>query len=205
MGMETKNVPFELKGIEENGVFTGYGSVFGVLDFWDDVVVKGAFIDSIQKRMPALLWQHKQDTPIGVYTDIAEDEKGLKVTGRLLVDDVRQAKEAYALLKAGALSGLSIGYIPLDWEYKEDGDVRVLKEVEVWEISLVTFPANDAARVESVKSLDSLSSVQDVEGWLCSKGLTPNEAKSVISKVLQKDAEDQVMEAAKNLLKAMEV
>ena len=205
MGMETKNVPFELKGIEENGVFTGYGSVFGVLDFWDDVVVKGAFIDSIQKRMPALLWQHRQDTPIGVYTDIAEDEKGLKVTGRLLVDDVRQAKEAYALLKAGALSGLSIGYIPLDWEYKEDGDVRVLKEVEVWEISLVTFPANDAARVESVKSLDSLSSVQDIEGWLCSKGLTPNEAKSVISKVLQKDAEDQLMEAAKNLLKAMEV
>ena len=205
MGMETKNVPFELKGIEENGVFTGYGSVFGVLDFWDDVVVKGAFIDSIQKRMPALLWQHRQDAPIGVYTDIAEDEKGLKVTGRLLVDDVRQAKEAYALLKAGALSGLSIGYIPLDWEYKEDGDVRVLKEVEVWEISLVTFPANDAARVESVKSLDSLSSVQDIEGWLCSKGLTPNEAKSVISKVLQKDAEDQLMEAAKNLLKAMEV
>jgi len=208
--METKNVPFELKGIEENGIFSGYGSVFGVQDAWDDIVMKGAFLKSLQRKTPALLWQHNPDAPIGIYTDVAEDDRGLKVTGQLLIDDVDRAKEAYALLKAGALSGLSIGYVPQDFEYR-DKDVRLLKEVDLWEISLVTFPANDEARVKDVKGVEELATVRDVEGWLRdAKGLTRSEAKTVISKLSRRDAEEavtenQVIEAAKNLLKAMEV
>jgi HK97 family phage prohead protease len=143
--------------VAEDGTFTGYGSVFGgEPDSYGEVVAKGAFTESLAElkakgRIVPVLWQHRSSEPIGVYLEISEDAHGLKVTGQLLISDVAQAKEAYALLKAGAVTGLSIGYWVRQASYDEKTGIRTLIKLDLVEVSLVTFPAKDDARVEAVK------------------------------------------------------
>lgn len=143
--------------VADDGTFTGYGSVFGGdPDSYGEIVSKGAFIESLaelaaKERIVPVLWQHRSAEPIGVYDEIAEDEHGLKVKGRLLINDVAQAREAYALLKAGAVTGLSIGYWVRQAAYDEKTGIRTLIKLDLVEVSLVTFPAKDDARVEAVK------------------------------------------------------
>ncbi len=156
-------VALNLKSVEKDGVFAGYASVFDVLDQHQDVVQKGAFSGTITKRRGQikLLWQHRQDEPIGVIDEIFEDRLGLYVRGRLLLE-LQRAREAYALLKEGAIGGLSIGYSPLRYVYQDDG-TRVISEVELWEVSLVTFPANTAAGITVVKSHDETAWIRSGE------------------------------------------
>ncbi|MCG2575193.1 HK97 family phage prohead protease [Acinetobacter sp. ME22] len=158
--MEIKhlNVPLEIKSVSETGEFEGYGSVFGVEDSYGDAVMKGAFLRSLTEwtakgRLPSMLWQHKMSEPIGIYTEMKEDEHGLYVKGRLLIDDDPLAKRAYAHLKAGSLGGLSIGYILRDYEYDKSLGIYKLKDIDLWEVSLVTFPANEEAQVTNVKTM----------------------------------------------------
>ncbi|MBY0355389.1 MAG: HK97 family phage prohead protease [Rickettsiales bacterium] len=145
-----------LKTITESGVFAGYGSVFNVVDSQRDMVLPGAFSDSLISGGSGvkLLWQHDAKEPIGIIEEIREDAQGLYVQGRLLLD-VARAREAYSLLKEGVISGLSIGYSPVRYRLDPDSGVRLLAKVDLWEISLVTFPANDAARVTVVKQDDA--------------------------------------------------
>jgi len=151
---ERKRLGFALhmKGMDEQGRFAGYASVFNVVDNQRDIIQRGAFAHTLPGRVSEikLLWQHQQDEPIGVFDRMFEDARGLYVEGRLLLN-VQRAQEAYTLLKAGAISGLSIGYSPLKYKVDEKTGVRRLSEVELWEVSLVTFPANDAAGVTVVK------------------------------------------------------
>lgn len=142
----------ELKQWDEAGCFAGYASIFGVVDNQNDMLEKGAFAVSLAdtKNRVRLLWQHKFEEPIGVFTRIQEDERGLYVEGKLLLD-VQRAKEAHALLKEGAIGGLSIGYLPVRHRYDAARGVRILEEVALYEVSLVTFPANVQARVHAVK------------------------------------------------------
>ncbi len=152
--MKRKFCPLDVKGLTDEGTFTGYGSVFGNVDSYGEIVEPGAFAKSLarhakDKSAPVMLWQHDTDQPIGVWEDLSEDAKGLTGTGRLVLD-VPQARSAYALLKAGALRGLSIGYHVVKSE--PDGAVVRLKELSLMEISVVTFPANTRASVTGVKS-----------------------------------------------------
>jgi len=142
----------EVKRINAEGVFAGYASLFGVVDTQRDVVMRGAFKDTLARReMPVkLLWQHRMDEPIGIITQLFEDGRGLYIEGRLLLE-VAQAREAYALLKAGAVTGLSIGYSPRRYRRDPDTGVRRLYAVDLVEVSLVTLPANTAAQVTVVK------------------------------------------------------
>jgi uncharacterized protein len=142
-----------LKHLEENGVFAGYASVFDVVDSQRDVVLRGAFTASLQERVGEikLLWQHDMREPIGIIEELREDERGLYLKGRLLME-VARAREAYALIKTGAVKGLSIGYSPRRFRTDPDSGVRMLAAVDLWEVSLVTFPANAAATVTVVKS-----------------------------------------------------
>ena len=139
----------------EEGTFFGYGSIFNNTDLGNDVVVNGAFTKSLARTGPKgvkLLYQHKSDMPIGVFEEIEEDGKGLKVKGRLALG-TQAGREAYELLKMGALDGLSIGFrvSPKGQEYDGKSKKRFIKEVDLMEISLVTFPMNPKARVRSVK------------------------------------------------------
>jgi HK97 family phage prohead protease len=125
--------------------------MFNLLDRGGDIVLPGAFKASLadwrkRKAQPPMLWQHDPYTPVGVWTELAEDEKGLKVTGELILD-VPQAAAARALCLAGAVKGLSIGYRTIDYEIDRKTGVRKLKKLELWEVSLVTFPMLPEAQI----------------------------------------------------------
>ena len=179
------DVPFKIKAVSEDGLFSGYGSVFGVIDSYQEVVAPGAFTKSLQRRTPSLLWQHRSSEPIGVYTSIREDQTGLYVEGKLALKTARGA-EAYELLKMGAISGLSIGFLVKLFEYINNGEekVRRLTEIDLWEVSLVTFPANESARVSGVKSIDTIESLADAEAFLREAGgLSRREATALVSRI----------------------
>ena len=151
--------PVELKamdGEEENkGMFEGYASVFNNADLGNDVILSGAFTKSLKKtgaKGVKLLYQHKADMPIGVFESIEEDKRGLKVRGKLALQ-TQMGHEAYELMNMGALDGLSIGFrvSPKGQSYDAKGKRRMIKEVELMEISLVTFPMNPKAKIRSVK------------------------------------------------------
>lgn len=185
--MNTKDFCFELKSINESGTFEGYGSVFGVKDSYSEIVAPGAFAETLEKHksagtMPALLWQHRSGEPIGVYTSMSEDSIGLKVSGQLALKTTRGA-EAYELLKMGAISGLSIGFMPREDSYDKLTGITTLKKVDLWETSLVTFPANDAARVQGVKSIETIEDLKSAEQYLRDSGLSRREAVAFIARV----------------------
>jgi HK97 family phage prohead protease len=187
MTLRTKDFAFEVKSISEDGSFSGYGSVFGVVDSYGEIVAAGAFLDSLASHktkgtMPALLWQHRSSEPLGVFTSMTEDSIGLKVEGQIALKTQRGA-EAYELLKMKAISGLSIGFIPRDEIRDKATGITTLKKVDLWETSLVTFPANDAARVQGVKSIEQLESIRSAEKYLRDLGLSNREALALISRV----------------------
>lgn len=142
----------QIKAIDDHGVFAGYASIFDVVDSQNDQMLRGAFAQTLEDSDDIkLLWQHNFNEPIGFFTAMREDARGLYVEGRLLLE-VQRAKEAHALLKAGALAGLSIGYVPVRYHIDPASGVRVLEEVALYEVSLVTFPANAQATVHTVKT-----------------------------------------------------
>jgi HK97 family phage prohead protease len=174
------------------GTVDGYASVFGLLDRGGDIVEAGAFKSSLadwrrKKAMPPMLWQHDPSMPIGVWADMVEDDKGLKVSGPLVME-VPQAAMARALIKAGAVKGLSIGYMAKDAVIDRQTGARLLKKVDLWEVSLVTFPMLPEAQVSGVKSdFDPTS----WERAFRDEGLSNREAKlavSVARKLIQRDA-----------------
>lgn len=134
------------------GTLSGYASVFGPpADQHGDIVAPGAFAKSIAAGVrPLMLWSHDLSEPIGAWTDVREDQTGLHVTGRLTLE-TRRGAEAYALLRDGALNGLSIGFRAVGFEEREDGG-RLLTDIDLAEVSLVTLPSASRARVSSVKS-----------------------------------------------------
>lgn len=142
----------ELKNTTEAGSFSGYASVFRIPDRQGDVIEPGAFAESLQKRAGEirLLWQHDPAEPIGIFHTIREDAVGLYVEGRILLD-VQRGKEAHSLLKSGALEGLSIGYTPVRFRHDPATGHRMIEALDLWEISLVTFPANPEAGVRRIK------------------------------------------------------
>ena len=184
---KTLDCAFQLKALSDTGTFSGYGSVFNVEDSYGDIVVPGAFADSLaaqkaKNRLPAMLWQHRSAEPLGVYTAMAEDSVGLKVEGQLALATVRGA-EAHVLMKMGALTGLSIGYMPREESFDKVTGINTLIKVDLWEVSPVTFPANDAARVQGVKSIEVIESIRDAEKYLRDAGFTRKEAVAFIARV----------------------
>ena len=183
MAKKQLDFPFKVKAVNDDGVFSGYGSVFNVLGAYNEVVVPGAFTDSLKTRQPALLWQHRSGEPIGVYTDVKEDTVGLHVEGKLALKTARGA-EAYELLKMGALNGLSIGFMVRDESYDRVSGISTLKKLDLWEVSLVTFPANDAARVTDVKAAEQIQTLKDAEAYLRDAGgFSKAQALALISRI----------------------
>jgi len=168
--------PFEFKADNngEQGIIRGYGSVFGNVDTYGDTVAKGAFKKTIadakggNTNWPVMLSQHSEELPIGIWTDMSEDDRGLKLTGKLALNTTK-GRDAYELLKLTprpAFNGLSIGYRANDYELHRNssgpgGAKRTLKAVDLVEISLVTFPADKFARVASVKSWSDEAQVDE--------------------------------------------
>lgn len=151
--LETKFRSFDGElALKDGAEISGYASLFGAADQGGDVVQKGAYGGSLTRlakggRGVKMLWQHDPSRPIGVWDEVREDARGLIVKGRLLLD-VQAGREAHVLLQAGAIDGLSIGYRTLRSE-RSAGGHRLLHEIELWEVSLVTFPMLPQARVQA--------------------------------------------------------
>ncbi|SMF70578.1 HK97 family phage prohead protease [Allosphingosinicella indica] len=204
-------------GVADDGTFEGYGSVFGVEDSYGEIVAAGAFAESLAElegkgRSVPVLWQHRSDQPIGVYDAIEEDSRGLKVRGRLLIDRVGQASEAHALLKAGAVSGLSIGYWVRESSFDEKTKVRTLEKLDLVEVSLVTFPACDDARVEAVKfklAHGEMPSLPEFEKLLREAGFSKSQSAVIANRGLkhllrsESEGEAAMKSAADNLRAAV--
>jgi hypothetical protein len=203
--LKTKTTELSLKEatLNDDGSFSGYASIWGEVDSYDEAVSRGAFKASLaawkaKGKLPSMLWQHDQRKPIGVWTSMAEDAKGLRVEGQLALD-TEQGKEAYALLKMGALDGLSIGYVATEWQVDKKTGVTTLDVIDLWEVSLVTFPAGPSARVDGVKSAlkgGKLPTLSEFEDHLREVGFSNTEAKAVAGKGLshllrQREAESQ--------------
>lgn len=175
------NIPFSIKSHQDDGFFCGYASVFGVTDHHQEIVARQAFQNSLSRwkgkgRLPKMLWQHDQRKPIGVWEEIYEDAHGLFVKGRLLLD-IEGARDAYALMRAGVIDSLSIGFRPLKAIKDPKKNARVLEEIDLLEISLVTFAANPDAKITGVKEFavdeSIVRQIKELSQLLKSRKLTP--------------------------------
>lgn len=183
---EVKFCALDLKDVTLDGTFEGYASLFDREDLGRDVVKRGAFRKTLKSRGTSgvkMLFQHDPAQPIGIWDRLHEDARGLFARGRLM-PEVARAREVLSLMRAGAIDGLSIGFRAAKAMRDRRTGTRHIHEVDLWEISIVTFPMQTEARVSSVKSppfADHVPSVRDFERWLTQDaGFTRNEARALM-------------------------
>ena len=153
--------------LDADGTVEGYASLFGAIDQARDMVMPGAFTQTLKERglrkIP-MLFQHDPAEPVGIWLELVEDLRGLRARGRL-IPDVRRARELLALLRSGVIDGLSIGYRTQRGIIDPRTRVRKLYQVDLWEISIVTFPLLDGARVAAVKQAPSRLRADAERAW----------------------------------------
>ena len=182
------SVPLEIKSIGPKE-FTGYGSIFGNEDDGGDIIVPGAFKQTLAEHkaagtMPLMFWMHRPDPVPGVWVDMREDSKGLYVHGEII--DTSLGRDVHKLLEKKAVRGLSIGYRPVDVDYKND--VRLLKRVQLGEVSIVSMAMNPLAQVEQVKAQLSAAgeyvpTEREFEDYLRKLGCSRNVARALCAKL----------------------
>lgn len=189
---EIKQFKFSMKAIKEDGSFSGHAAVFGNEDLGGDVIEPGAFKKTLSERtdFPILFNHNYYDMPIGVNVNASEDSKGLYVEGQLAMD-VQKAKEVRSLMQMGALKGLSIGYDPVVVDYsKIDEGIRILREIKLWEYSVVTFPMNPEAQISQVKKNSQKTFLATIEQalWFANQDLGDlnDEQKGKVAKLIEK-------------------
>lgn len=193
-GMELKFADDESKA----GTFSGYGSVFNVMDGGGDVVAPGAFKATLKEwkkrgKLPKMLLQHggfigpaEDGIPVGKYDVMEEDDKGLYLEGSLFGLDTQKGKYIYEGMKAGELDGLSIGYIAREVAYGKNPDEprRTLKKIELFEVSIVTFPMNKDSRIEATKSIEEIATYSEAEDYLRDAcGFSRSQAVAFVSRI----------------------
>jgi HK97 family phage prohead protease len=197
---ERRFVPFEVRKVADDapkGTFEGYGSVFGVQDSYGDVVRKGAFTNTIadwkkRGKLPKQLLQHgggyfgggaDDMVPVGKWEEMYEDDHGLFCRGRIFDIDTDRARATYTAMVEGELDGLSIGFNTRKFERDEETGIRTLTEINLWEVSIVTFPANDPSRIDGVKSSEDLPTEREFEAWVRRElGLSKSQVELITAK-----------------------
>lgn len=192
--MQVRSFDYEIKAVKDDGLFSGYGSVFGNVDSYREVVAPGAFSDSLAEtrskgRTFPVLWQHRSGEPIGNWNidSLKEDDHGLFGEGMLWLGDAPYAKVAHRGMQSKAITGLSIGYRVRDDSFNESTRIRTLKNLELVEISIVTNPANDDARIDAVKAMiahGSLPSIKEFEQILREAGFSKSQSAVIANRGL---------------------
>lgn len=207
-------VEWKFAGEGDAMTIAGYGAVFGNVDSYGDVIAPGAFAASLAAHksagtMPQMLLEHgASPLPIGVWKSMAEDGHGLKVEGQFL--DTGLGIDSWKAAKAGAITGLSIGFRPTEFQMRQkpEDPRRMLKSVDLVEVSLVGFPANGKARVNQVKAAAEIITIRDLEDALRESGFSKADALAVCSrfqaKADRRDSDDEaISQAADRLLKSL--
>lgn len=189
--IEAKFTALDLKSTDETGEFEGYAALFNCEDLGHDVVLPGAFKASLATRgvdRVRMLFQHNPAEPIGVWQELREDGRGLYAKGRLL-PDVERSREVLSLMRAGAVDGLSIGFRTTRAQRDAKTGIRRIAEIDLWEISIVTFPMMPEARIAAVKARPfaiHTPTSREFERWLMhDAGLSRSEARAVIGQGLK--------------------
>lgn len=169
--LKHRQVAFKAEKVNDDGTFRGYASVFGNIDSYNEIVMPGAFKESLQRIKDSgdplpVLWQHRSGEPIGGSDVLSEDDRGLKTEGWLLKDHIPRAAEAHELMKRRVVRGLSIGYYVDESSLDEKTYVRSLLKLDLVEYSIVTFPANALAQVDEVKAAQQLKTIREFESFL---------------------------------------
>jgi HK97 family phage prohead protease len=177
---------------DDDGSFEGYASVFNNKDLGNDVIRQGAFTKTITGRKASsikLLYQHKTDEPIGVIDSLEEDKRGLKIKGRLDMG-TQKGREVFELMKMGALDSMSIGYrlTPDGYKYDDKNKRRVIKEVDLMEVSMVTFPMNPKAKITKVKLAEM--DAREIEAYLRDVGVMSTAVAKQTANVLYKSYQE---------------
>lgn len=212
MSLKTLDFGFEVKEVTASGNFTGYGSVYNVVDQGDDIVASGAFAESIaalmaKKRLPSMLFGHRAgELPVGAYQSMREDSTGLWLDGNIAID-TQKGGDLHKLMMmkpVPAISGLSVGFMTRDDSYDRVTGVRTIKKADLFEVSIVNFPMNDLARVQNVKGIELIEDLKSAEQYLREVGLSRTEAKAFVARLKglgQSDADggrmQQIVEALK--------
>lgn len=193
LALKHRQVAFKADTVSEDGTFKGYASVFGNVDSYKEIVEAGAFAQALKDRRKEgpvpILWQHDSTQPIGGDENLSEDDHGLKADGFLLVNEIPMARQAHALLKRGVVKGLSIGYMVERDSFNEKTGVRTLHQLALHEYSIVTFPANTLATVESVKHVvreGRMPTLSEFEDFLREAGFSKSQATAVAGHGLRK-------------------
>ena len=193
--MQIRSFDYDVKAVSDDGLFSGYGSVFGVVDSYNEVVAPGAFLESIEEargkaRTFPVLWQHRTEEPIGSWNieTLKEDDRGLFGDGALWLDDAPYARIAYRGMKSRSITGLSIGYYVRESSFDEKTRIRTLTKLDLVEISIVTVPANDEARTDVIKSKlahGGLPSLPEFEQLLREAGFSKTQSAVIANRGLQ--------------------
>lgn len=193
--MQVRAFDYQVKAVNSDGLFSGYGSVFGNVDSYNEVVAPGAFAESLQAtrakgRTFPVLWQHRSGEPIGNWdiNSLKEDSHGLFGEGQLWLNEAPYAKVAYRGMQAKAITGLSIGYCVREDSFDEKTRIRTLKRLDLVEISVVTAPANDDARIDAVKAViaqGGLPSLKEFEQILREAGFSKSQATVIANRGLK--------------------
>jgi HK97 family phage prohead protease len=192
--MQIRAFDYQVKAAADSGLFSGYGSVFGTVDSYNEVVAPGAFLESIAEtkkkgRTLPVLWQHRSGEPIGDWNieTLVEDDHGLLGDGQLWLDDAPYAKVALRGMKSKAITGLSIGYYVRESSMDEKTRIRTLTKLDLVEISIVTTPANDDARIDAIKAQvahGNLPSLPDFEKLLREAGFSKTQSAVIANRGL---------------------
>ncbi len=193
--MEKKVVSLKIDSLGEKE-FEGYGAVFGNVDYGGDSIAPGAFRKSLAEHkkansLPVMLWSHDPAIVIGKWHEMSEDKNGLRVKGELA--DTQAGRETHTLLKMKAVGGMSIGYETLDSEYTKGG-VRVLKEIRLHELSVVSMPMNPLAQITAVKlrlsaSGEYVPTAREIEHWFRDKGCSKSVARHLVAKIFNDESQ----------------
>ncbi len=192
--MQIRAFDYQVKAAADSGLFSGYGSVFGNVDSYNEVVAPGAFLESLAEtkgkgRTIPVLWQHRSGEPIGAWDidSLKEDDHGLIGDGQLWLDDAPYAKIALRGMQSKSITGLSIGYYVRESSFDEKTRIRTLTKLDLVEISIVTTPANDDARVDSIKARiahGNLPSLPDFEKLLRESGFSKTQSAVIANRGL---------------------
>lgn len=210
--MQIRSFDYQVKAAQESGLFSGYGSVFGNVDSYNEVVAPGAFLESLNEtkakgRTLPVLWQHRSGEPIGAWDidSLKEDDHGLLGDGQLWLDAAPYAKIALAGMRSKAITGLSIGYYVRESNRDEKTGIRTLTKLDLVEISVVTTPANDDARIDAIKAQvahGNLPSLPDFEKLLREAGFSKTQSAVIANRglahLLRSESEGDTNSESKN-------